>query len=383
MLKPRFFPYIFKNIVRKPARSLFTLMGVAAAMFLFFAVQAMHEGVQESTQSLAQDTRLVVYRKNRYCPFTSRMPESYARQIAEIQGVQGVIPMKIMVNNCRASLDVITFRGVPPNDFENGMMDDIKIIDGSLSNWKSRSDAALVGSRLAERRGLKVGDRINLGGVTVTISGVISSTQPQDQNVAYTHLDFLQRSSGNSIGVVTQFIVEVKDPDQLEAVSQAIDDMFRNGVEPTTTWNEKAFTARSASDLVEIVGFARMLGWGALVAVFALVANVIIISTHERVKEHAVLQTLGFSNSLIARLILAEGTMLSLFGGLSGLFLSIAVLRWGKFSFSTEGLSVNIDVGLPTIITGLIMCSLIGILAGLFPAWQASKRDIVSCFREV
>lgn len=383
MLNPKYIPYVAKQIFRRPARSALTLMGVAIAMFLFYTVQAMHQGVRAATGETAGETTLVVYRENRYCPFSSRLPEDYSRRIASIEGVESVVPMKIVVNNCRASLDVVTFRGVPPEDFTSGMMKDIKVVDGTIEDWKRRGDAALVGDRLAERRDLKVGDRINLGGITVMVAAIIKSPHPQDQNVAYTHLEFIQRSAGNTDGIVTQFNVKVSDPEQLDTVAAAIDDMFRTAQEPTSTWSEKAFTARAITDLLEIVGFARLLGWGALVAVFALVANAIVLSVQERVKEHAVLQTLGFGQRIIAMLIIAEAALVSTAGGIAGLAVAVGVLRWGTFSFSVEGLSINIDAGLKTIIVGMVICVAVGILAGLVPAWQASRREIATCFRAV
>lgn len=379
----KYLPLILKHILRRPARSALTLSGVAMAMFLFYAVQAMHEGVQQATQNKALESTLIVYRENRYCPFTSKLPEDYGRRIASIAGVESVVPMKVVVNNCRASLDVVTFRGVPPEEFEQEFARRIEVVSGSIEDWRKRGDGALVGQRLAERRGLSVGDRISLGGIVVNVSGIITSTNPQDLNVAYTNLPFIQRTAGNSLGEVTQFSVRVSDPAQLEAVSGAIDDMFRDAQAPTRTWSEKAFTANAASDLVEIVGFARLLGWGALVAVFALVANAIFLSVQERIKEHAVLRTLGFSNGLIGRLIVAEGCVLGTIGGLLGLFAAVALLKWGTYSFSVEGVSISIDAGPATIAMGMVLCVAIGVLASLLPAWHASRREIATCFRAV
>lgn len=383
MLRPKYLPVVFKHIVRRPTRSALTLIGVATAMFLLCGIQAMRHGVREATEATALETTLVVYREDRYCPFTSRLPEDYGRKIAAIDGVIGVIPMKVLVNNCRASLDVITFRGVPPEDFERGMMKDITVISGSVAEWRRRGDAALLGDRFAARRDLKIGDRVDLGGVTVTVAGVISSPHPQDQNVAYTHLEFLQRAARSSDGVVTQFNVKVADPEQLDTVAAAIDEMFHDAQEPTATWSEKAFTARAASDLVEIVGFAQMMGIGALVAVFALVSNSIALSVQERVKDHAVFQTLGFPSGLVARLIIAEGAVISTIGGAIGLALAAGALHWGTFAFSVAGQSVNIEVGAADIAVGMAICVIVGVLAGLVPAWRAGRREITSCFRAV
>ncbi len=291
--------------------------------------------------------------------------------------------MKIVVNNCRTSLDVVTFRGVPVEAFERGYLSRVRLVDGSLDAWKGRNDAALVGERLAKRRGLKIGDRLDVSGITISVAGIIASAEPQDQNVAYTHLSFVQRSAGNKAGIVTQFSVEVQDPQQLQTVAKAIDAEFRGSQEPTATWSEKAFVGRVVGDIIEIVNFAQWLGWGCLVGVFALVGNAIVLSARERIQDHAVLQTLGYSNRLIASLIVAEGLVLSLFGGLLGVVGGSAVSSWGLFSFSVEGLSVHMYAGVGSIMQGLVLSALVGVLAGLVPAWQSSRMEIAACFRAV
>src|SRR5204863_566435 len=131
----------------------------------------------------------------------------------------------------------------------------------------------------AERRRFRTGQSFAASGVTVTVAGVIRSHEPQDQNVAYVHLDFLQRAAARGgLGIVTQFNVKVKDPSLLDSVAKEIDEEFRHEAEPTQTRPERAFVAQAGSDIVEIVGFTRYLGWGCLAAVLALVANAIVLS---------------------------------------------------------------------------------------------------------
>ena len=153
----KFLPYVLKQITRHRVRSLLTIAGIAVAMFLFTAVQAMNQGVSEATQATAKDTTLVVYREDRYCPATSELPQDYQRRIEDIQGVVSAVPIKVVVSNCRTSLDVVTFRGVPKDAFIADRKGGIELVDGSVEEWKRRTDAALVGETLANRRGLKPG----------------------------------------------------------------------------------------------------------------------------------------------------------------------------------------------------------------------------------
>jgi len=384
MISPKFLPVIFKQVYRNPTRSLLTVGGVATAMFLFCTIEAMQSGMREATEANAAETTLIVYRENRFCPFTSRLPERYLSRIEKIPGVKSAVPMTIVVSNCRTSLDVVTFRGVPTEIFSSAQAPGFKIVSGSVEEWKKRTDAALVGKTLATRRGLKVGDRFDANGITVSVAAIVDSDEPQDQNVAYVHLPFLQRAPGSKgLGVVTQYNVKVENPRDLKGIAEAIDLEFKTESEPTATRSEKAFVARAAGDLLELIGFTRWLGVGCVFAVLALVANTVILSVQDRVREHAVLQTLGFRGSLIARLIVLEGLVLSLLGGTAGIAISLAVLRWGQFSLSNEGLSINFQAGSDVVIRGMAITVLLGILAGLVPAWQASRREIVESFRAI
>lgn len=377
----RLIPYVLKQVSRHRVRSLLTVLGIAVAMFLFTAVQAMNSGVTRATTATANDTTLVVYREDRYCPATSRLPQDYLRRIESVEGVVGVTPMKILVSNCRTSLDVVTFRGVPKETFLAGQGSELELVAGSFEDWQRRTDAALLGETLASRRGLRPGMTFDAAGITAYVAGVVRSDDPQDHNVAYTALEFVQLAGRDELGVVTQFNVNVRDASMLDEVATGIDDLFRTAQEPTATFSEKAFIGRVADDIIELVGFARWLGLGCLAAVLALVANSIVLSVQSRISEHAVLQTLGYSGPLVAGLIIAEGIVLATIGGGLGAAAALFVAELGHFALSVEGTSIPIVADARLLASGLFVCGIMGVLAGLFPAWTASRREIAECFR--
>ncbi|MEM8756748.1 MAG: ABC transporter permease [Planctomycetota bacterium] len=381
MSPARFFPYVIKQISRHRVRSGLTIAGIATAMFLFTAVQAMNAGVTQATSATANDTTLVVYREDRYCPATSQLPQDYQRRIESVDGVLSATPMKIVVSNCRTSLDVVTFRGVPKDEFIAERRDKIELIEGSFEDWQRRTDAALVGETLASRRGFEPGMTFNAAGITAYVAGIIRSDDPQDHNVAYTALPFVQLAGRDQLGIVTQFNVMVEDASMLDRVADEIDLLFANAQEPTATFTEKAFIGTVADDIVELVGFARWLGLGCLAAVLALVANSIVLSVQSRVSEHAVLQTLGYSGGQVAILIVAEGLLLALAGGGIGAAAAVGVAHYSNIAMSVEGISIPVAASSGLLLSGLLVCGAIGVLAGLFPAWQASRREIAACFR--
>ncbi len=380
----RFLSLVGKTIRRQRIRTLLTVGGIASAMLLLTLVDSLQRGVEEATGKSAEDTTLVVYRENRFCPFTSQLPEDYEARIRKVPGVRSVTPMKILVSNCRASLDVVTFRGVRPARFAATEGERLSFVDGSFEAWLRRSDAAIVGRTLAERRGFKVGQRFDANGVTVTVAGIFDSDEPQDVNVAYVDLEFIQRAPGSSgDGIVTQFNVNIDDPTEAETVSAAIDAEFEHAQEPTHTSPEKAFVARAASEAVELLGFTKWIALSCVLAVLALVANSIVLSVHDRVRDIAVLQTLGYTSGLVGRMIVAEGLLLGLLGGVLGAGMAAGLLAFNDFSLSNEGLSIAAEARPIGVLFAIGVAAGLGMLAGVIPAVRASRISIAESFRAV
>jgi putative ABC transport system permease protein len=369
-----------KQLVRHRVRSLLTVLGVGSGMFLFTAVESLQRSLGKATEVSAADTTLVVYRENRFCPSTSRLPEHYAEEIRQIPGVREVVPVKIVVNNCGASLDVITFRGVPEGLLRR-FAPEIEVVEGSEEAWKRREDAALLGEVFARRRGLEPGDRFDAAGITVTVAGIIRSPFAQDNNVAYVKLGFLQQASKTGLGVVTQFNVRVEKSADLKPVAAAIDARFATDQAPTNTRPEKAFFAETAAELIELIGFTRWLGIGAVLAVTALVGNALLLVVRGRVKENAVLRTLGWPARAIGALVVSEGGMLSLLGGALGVGLAAGFLRWQSFTLGNEGLTLALEADPAVVTAGIALSLLLGVLASLWPAFQAMSRPIVKNLR--
>lgn len=373
-------PLAVKQLLRHRIRTLLTLSGIGAGIFLFALVESMQRAVTRVTGDQASEATLVVFRENRYCPSTSRLPEYYADDIRRINGVEEVIPIQITVNNCGASLDVITFRGVPP-DLLTRYAPEIKIIEGSLRAWQQTDDGALVGEFLAQRRGLKPGDSFSAAGVRVRISGILRSPNAQDNNVAYVHLPFLQQSSRSGLGEVTQFNVRVSDPALLDSVAGQIDAQFQSGASPTATQPESAFFARAARELIELTRFTRWVGLGAVVAVLGLVANAVLLVVRTRVRENAVLQTLGYPDRAIAWLVLLEGLLLGAVGGALGAAGAWTFLRLSHLSFGNEGQIMGVSASPGLILNGMGVALLLGGIAALYPAWISVRRPIVESLR--
>jgi putative ABC transport system permease protein len=106
------------------------------------------------------------------------------------------------------------------------------------------------------------------------------------------------------------------------------------------------------------------------------------MAAQDRVKEHAVLQTIGYTGWRILGLVLAESILVSLAGGLLGIAACMAWLSWQPLTISTEGASIDFLPSPYVALWGLGLATGVGVVAGLIPAWQAGFADITRSLRQ-
>ncbi len=377
----RFAPYVFKGLWRHRARTMLTVSGAAVAIFVFCFVQAVQEGLERITTDAEAQQTLIVFQENRFCPTTSRLPEDYSQRIAKIAGVRGVMPVQVWTNNCRASLDIVVFNGADPRQLQAARK--LKLTSGSWSEFEARRDAAIVGRNVAQRRGLTVGQQFSIGDLSVKVAGIFASPVPAEENLIYTSLEYLQYTRGlDAAGLVTQhevYLAEDADPD---AVAVAIDEALRAGPVATKTRRKGAFQASTLSDLVDLIRFAHWLGYACVGLVLALVATTTLMSVQDRVKEHAVLQTLGLRPNRVLRIVLAESLILCMAGGLVGTAAAMGALMFSGLAVGAEGVTIAFRPSSQLAAAGALVSLAVGVLAGVIPGWQAARTSIVNALRD-
>jgi len=375
------FSYVIKTLIRHRARTLLTISGTAVALFVFCFVAAVQRGMHSLTSYAEADRSLVVFQENRFCPSTSRLPVGYAAEIAKLNGVRDVMPIQVWTNNCRASLDVIVFHGVNPQQLQTHR--NLELIQGDWQPFLSQRNVAIVGRNVANRRGLSVGDQFSIGPLSVQVVGLFRSNVPGEESLIYAPLDYLQFAYGSDqAGLVTQhevFLMEEVDPDRKGA---EIDQLLRANSVPTKTRRKGAFLANAVSDLVDLIDFANWLGYACVGLVLSIVATTTVMNVQDRIKEYAVLQTIGVRPLRTMGLVLTEATILSSAGGLLGMGAAILFLYFSQFSITAEGVAIPVA---PSWQLGVLAGSIsvvVGLLAGIAPAIQAATVSIVTALRQ-
>jgi putative ABC transport system permease protein len=378
----RFSPYVLKSLWRRQARTLLTVSGAAVALFVFCFVGSVQQGLERLTEDEDAQRTLIVFQENRFCPTSSRLPQDYAGRIAKLAGVKDVMPVQVWTNNCRASLDVVVFNGAPARQLKSAR--DLTLLSGDWSEFASRRDAALVGRNVAQRRNLAPGKQFSIGDISVKVAGVFASRVPAEENLIYTNLEFLQYTRGlDAAGLVTQHEVHLTDDADPDAVARAIDEMLRAGPVATTTRRKGAFQTSTLSDLVDLIGFAHWLGYACVGLVLSLVATTTMMSVQDRIREHAVLQTLGVRPGRVFRLVIAESLLMCALGGAIGTAVALTVLAWSGMALGAEGVTIAFRPSWRLAASGAAVSVVVGVLAGFIPAWQAARTQIVGALRQV
>lgn len=375
----RLLSYVRRTVLRARVRTTLTVLGTALAMGLFAFVQMVEAGVSRMDRETDRPV-LVVFQSSRFCPLTSLLPMRYEGEIRRMESVETVLPTLIYINACRANLDLVTLHGVEPADLER--VHTLKFLEGDSARWKSMSDGALVGKRLADRRKLSVGDRVRLSEVDIEVAGIFESEGAGLENVAFVTIDQLQRARKQQ-GTATQFFVTLKPGANEAEVAARIDQRFATAEQQTDTKTMQAFVQGAVGEVGEVVNFARLLGYLAVAVVVLILGNTVFISAQTRRQELGVMETIGTTRGTLSGLVFVESLMLSLLGGVLGIGAVVLALTWKPLTLGIEGWGIDIGPTPAVLIAGAIASVGVGLLAAIGPAIHILRRPLAMAVKEI
>jgi putative ABC transport system permease protein len=105
------------------------------------------------------------------------------------------------------------------------------------------------------------------------------------------------------------------------------------------------------------------------------------MSVQDRIQEHAVLQTLGFTGWRVFKLVVSESMLLSFIGGLIGVGIAMLILQMSHLAVGAEAVTIAFRPSWSLAAFGIIVSVIVGVLAGIAPGWHAARADIVPALR--
>jgi putative ABC transport system permease protein len=248
--------------------------------------------------------------------------------------------------------------------------------------------AAIVGVKLMERYGWKVGQTITLRGTIYpgdhrfNIRGTYAAGKKGfDQNSLVFHHRYLEeiaRDQGGE-GQTGWYVLGVTDPERAPGIARTIDSWYENSSSPTRSQTEKAFNLAFVGLYGNIGFFLNAIGLAVVFAILMVAANTMAMSARERFSEIAVLKTLGFTDGDVMRLVVIEALVISGLGVLVGL--GGAVLVFNLVQFDLGGFIPGLTVTWQIAAIGLAVALVIAFASGVVPAWQAGRLKVVEALR--
>lgn len=225
-----------------------------------------------------------------------------------------------------------------------------------------------------------LGKTISIGGIGFTIIGILERMgkmfgQSQDNFVLIPITNYLQRFSDRhtSLGITVEApSAELYDKTMDEAIG------IIRAIRKVPPGTENDFEVSSNAELIEAFSsftagvklFALAVSVIALVVAGIGIMNIMLVSVTERIKEIGIRKAIGATRRDILTQFLAEAVFLSEFGGIVGVLLGLA-------GGNLVAMLLHIPATIPVdwAIIGLVVCSVIGIGFGIYPAYKASKLD--------
>ncbi|MGA2185100.1 MAG: FtsX-like permease family protein [Bryobacteraceae bacterium] len=376
---------IFRNAVRNRRRSILTILSIAASFCMLGVLMAMYSMFYLHQATPDQALRLIVRNK---ISFTRPMPLSYENRIRAIPGVREVTTYDYFggtYKDARDSNNTFARFAVEPQMLYI-VHPDYQLSDAEKAAFASERDACIVGKALADRLGLKPGDRVTIVGdiFPVTLNFVVRGiyrSERSNENLFF-QFEYLNQAAfhGNqSFALMYQLLAD--SPASVAPVARAVDDMFRNSDTQTKTESEQSFALSIISFLGNVKLFLLAVCGALTLTVLLVSANTMAMSVRERVAEVGILKTLGFTRENILFLILGESIVIALIGGAVGFGLAeavVAALRNLHASLiSLHALQISPVLAL----AGGVLAALVGAASSLLPAWGAARRGIIDCLR--
>jgi putative ABC transport system permease protein len=398
---------VIRNLLRHGARSWSALLAIVfgvialliASGFIDWIYWAMRESTIESRLGHIQVMKPAYLEHGAADPFDYLLPESspVLNALKALPGIEVVTPRLSFTGLISHGDSTLSFlgEGVKP-DSEARVSKQMRIINGAELSAADAKEV-LLGEGLAKGLGVRPGESVVL--LATTSSGGPNAVELRVQGIFQTYTKAyddvalripieiargLVRVSGSHVWVVLL--------DNTDNTHTVLNDLRARFPEASTglqfvPWYDQADfynkTVRLFSKQVNVV-------WVLIAVVVALsISNTMIMSVMERTREIGTLLALGFRRGNILRQFIAEGLVLGMVGGGVGLIVGAGLARL----ISIVGIPMPPPPGMGVAFIGkvaiswslageaLLFALVISVLASVYPAWKASRLEIVDALR--
>lgn len=375
----KYFYLIWKSLWRKKIRTILTMLSVFVAFLLFGLLSALNQVFGGATD-LANAQRLITLDK---VSIINSLPSAYLARIEAIEGVDRVAHASWFGGYYQDPKNQFAQFPVDPDRYLE-VYPEFKLPADQREKWSKTRDSVIVGRDLVDAYGWSVGDRIpiyssiwtNKSGSQVwefEIAGIFDNDDPRgNTQMMLMQYDYFDEGRAFGNGTMGWFVLSINDAANAAEIANAVDTQFANSPNQTKTSTEAAFAESFIGQYGNIALIISLILTAVFFTILLVSGNTMAQSVRERIPELAVLKTLGFQDTGVLGIVLAESTFVMLIGGGLGLVAAwlivnvLGIVPLPGFYLDASALAIG----------GLYILAA-GIAAGIFPALRAMRLTII------
>jgi putative ABC transport system permease protein len=363
---------------RNPVRTTLTFLSIATTFLLIGSLYGVSAGFDEALRLVdAQRLRTGSADGSRAMPIVYRTQIEQVPHVAstmivtQISGYYQEPENLLYVNAVGGDVDLTVF----------GPMTDAVRLAAELQKIRT---GLVVGRKLAEQFGWRVGDRIPvITGTTrrdgsqtweFDLVGVYDiPTAPETARMFVFNYDYLEEARAEGQGRTNQLFVRTDASSLNSEVARAIDSLFATSDLPTDTQIEREYRQAAATAAFDMRLIVTSVGIASLFALLVVTVSAMAQSVRQRLPELALMKALGFLNVRIAALVTVEALLLCLPAALIGL--SVATLIYPRIATAVQAPYIQLPAQVPVVVAALAL--LVATLSSVFPVWTLKRLSIV------
>jgi putative ABC transport system permease protein len=356
-----------RNLRRRPTRTTLSIVGVALAVGSALALVALSHAIQDSTRESLDEhgADLAVTQRGAPDIFGGFLSEDMEDRIAAVPGVARVAGELVLFAPSEGDRHVLASGWRENSSFWSK----VPVREGRRPN-PGESQVVLLGDTVAEATEKKIGDDIEILGVSFRVIGITNYASVVNRSLLIMPLADLQEATYRK-GQVTFFHVTLRSgagPAERERVKSDIAALGRLSVSMTSEVLQKDrnfLTMNAVSHTVSIIAMAMAV---------MNVLNTLLMTIQERTREIGIVTAIGWSDRLIMSSIVIEGLVMCAAGcavgvllGFLASFLFHAMPTIGGYIQFTPTLGLIV----PTVAAAFVLCT----IGALYPAWRAIRMS--------
>ena len=379
-------PYVFRNVRRNKLRSLLTMMAIAICLMLMTFLYGYLASIEAWGREADKYNRVVVMNSQ---GFGGEVPLKMLDEIRELDGVVAAVPFSWFGGKYGDGTEFFAQFGTDPQRVFD-VWSELKIPPEQLAEFKRDKQGCVVDRPLADKLGLKIGDRVPIQGTFYQYNldlKLVGIYEPPEQTLSlYFNLKYLdeglrQEAGGRGAGNCGTIFFRAASADMIPQMCESIDAHYASSPNPTNTQTEKSFSQMFVKMMGNIQNFILFIAVFVTISLSLVAANGMAMSMRERTTEIAVLKAIGFQNGTVLSLMLGESVLIAALGGSLGVAAGRGIYALGhKFAPMIVQTS---SMPWTVMAWGLVIAAGIGLASGIVPAVLASRLSVVNGLRRI